>query len=461
MPVQGAFIFPHPPILLPEVGRGEERKIAATAAACAQAAGRIAALKPDTVVITSPHSAVYADYFHISPGASASGHLGRFGAPSVRAEIAYDTEMVEAVSRLAGERGIPAGTLGEKDSSLDHATLIPLYFLQKEYSSCRYVRIGLSGLDPLAHYKLGECVAAAADRLGRNCVMLASGDLSHKLKEEGPYGFDADGPLFDEEITQAMKSGDFLRFLSFDEDFCDAAAECGRRSFIIMAGALDGKAVEPEFLSYEGPFGVGYAVCCYRVAGDDENRRFGELFERGRREKLAAVKEKESAYVRLARLTLETYVKTRRIIRLPAGLPAEMLTRRAGVFVSLKKHGRLRGCIGTIEPTKPCIADEIVENAVSAGTRDPRFDAVEEDELPELVYSVDVLSPPEPVASVDELDPKRYGVIVSCGRRRGLLLPNLEGVDTVERQVSIAMQKGGIDPKEPYTLQRFEVVRHT
>lgn len=461
MPVQGAFIFPHPPILLPEVGRGEERKIAATAAACAQAAKRIAALKPDTVVITSPHSAVYADYFHISPGASAAGHLGRFGAPQARAEAAYDTEMVDTIAQIAGERGIPAGALGEKDSSLDHATVIPLRFLQKEYNACRYVRIGLSGLDPLAHYALGECIAEAADRLGRNCVMLASGDLSHKLKEEGPYGFDADGPLFDREITQAMKSGDFLRFLSFDEDFCDSAAECGRRSFIIMAGALDGKAVEPEFLSYEGPFGVGYAVCCYRVAGDDENRRFGELFERARREKLDAVKEKESAHVRLARLTLETYIKTRQKIKLPPGLPAEMLTRRAGVFVSLKKHGRLRGCIGTIEAATACVADEIVANAVSAGTRDPRFDEVEESELPELVYSVDVLSQAESIDSAEALDPKRYGVIVTCGRRRGLLLPNLEGVDTVERQLEIAMQKGGISAGEPYTLQRFEVVRHT
>jgi len=461
MPVQGAFIFPHPPILLPEVGKGEERKIAATAAACAQAAKRIAALKPDTVIITSPHSAVYADYFHISPGSSASGSLGRFGAPRVRVEVTYDTEMADAISQFASGRGVPAGPLGEKDSSLDHASIIPLSFLQKEYSTCRYVRIGLSGLDPLAHYTLGECIAAAADSLGRNCVMLASGDLSHKLKEDGPYGFDPDGPLFDKEITQAMKSGDFLRFLTLDEDFCDCAAECGRRSFIIMAGALDGKAVEPEFLSYEGPFGVGYAVCCYRVTGDDENRRFGEIYERERREKLSAVKEKESAYVRLARQTLETYIRTRKKITLPPGLPAETLTRRAGVFVSLKKHGRLRGCIGTIEATTACVADEIVENAISAGTRDPRFDAVEEGELAELVYSVDVLSPAESVDSPEQLDAKRYGVIVSCGHRRGLLLPNLEGVDTVEQQLSIAMKKGGISPGEPYTLQRFEVVRHT
>ena len=170
----------------------------------------------------------------------------------------------------------------------------------------------------------------------------------------------------------------------------------------------------------------------------------------------------EHPLVQLARATIEAYVREGRVLR-PEEAPAPVGGNPAGVFVTLRRHsnGDLRGCIGTIEATTACVADEIVENAVSAGTRDPRFDEVEEDELPELVYSVDVLSPAEPVDSADELDPKRYGVIVTCGHRRGLLLPNLEGVDTVERQLEIAMQKGGISAGERYTLQRFEVVRYT
>ena len=130
------------------------------------------------------------------------------------------------------------------------------------------------------------------------------------------------------------------------------------------------------------------------------------------------------------------------------------------MFVSLKKDGRLRGCIGTISPAAENIAAEILTNAVSAGIGDPRFDPVEEDELPELVYSVDVLGEAEPISGMDELDPKRYGVIVNKGHRRGLLLPNLEGVDTVRQQVDIALQKAGIRREESYTLERFEVVRH-
>jgi AmmeMemoRadiSam system protein A len=143
-----------------------------------------------------------------------------------------------------------------------------------------------------------------------------------------------------------------------------------------------------------------------------------------------------------------------------AGLPEELLTRRAGAFVSLHRNGSLRGCIGTIQPTRRSVAEEILQNAVSACSQDPRFSPVTPEELSSLEISVDVLGELEPIDSPDQLDVKRYGVVVSCGRKRGLLLPNLEGVDTVEEQIRIARQKGGIRETEPYRLERFEVVRH-
>jgi AmmeMemoRadiSam system protein A len=169
----------------------------------------------------------------------------------------------------------------------------------------------------------------------------------------------------------------------------------------------------------------------------------------------------KSEYVKLAEYSIENFVKTGRMAGTPDGLPEEMTGRRAGVFVSLKKRGQLRGCIGTISPVTKSVADEIMRNAVSACSQDPRFEPVAEDELPELVCSVDVLSEPEPISSPDALDVKRYGVIVTSGFRRGLLLPNLDGVDTVEGQLSIARQKAGISASEKVTLERFEVVRHT
>ncbi|EGO65311.1 AmmeMemoRadiSam system protein A [Acetonema longum] len=157
--------------------------------------------------------------------------------------------------------------------------------------------------------------------------------------------------------------------------------------------------------------------------------------------------------------SLNYYLKTVEIMGLPADLPPE-LSGRAGVFVSLKKHGQLRGCIGTFLPVQSNIAAEIIHNAVSAGTNDPRFWPVKSEEMGELAVSVDVLSEPEPISSLDDLDPHRYGVIVARGQRRGLLLPDLEGVNTVEGQVAIAKQKAGIRPEEPVELYRFYVIRY-
>lgn len=168
---------------------------------------------------------------------------------------------------------------------------------------------------------------------------------------------------------------------------------------------------------------------------------------------------KESAYVKLARETIENYIKQGKIITPPLGLPEEMINQKAGVFVSLKKFGDLRGCIGTFMPTQGNIAQEIIKNAISAAVDDPRFSPVNLSELEDLSISVDVLSAPEEVKDISQLDPKKYGVIVSSGYKKGLLLPDLEGVDTVEYQIDIAKRKAGIYPGEKVKLYRFEVKR--
>ena len=462
MPITGAVIVPHPPLIIPTVGRGQERGVQSTIDAYRAAARQVAAWSPEVLVVTTPHLVMYSDYFHISPGKGATGDLSAFGAPRARLETQYDEELRSEIIRQAEAATIRAGTLGERDCALDHGTFLPLYFLQEAGVSCPIVRIGLSGFPPLEHYRLGQCIAKAVDKLGRRAVFVASGDLSHKLKDDGPYGYAPEGPVFDRRVTEAMAGGDFLQFLTMDPGLCDRAAECGLRSFQIMAGALDGLAVDAKLLSYEGPFGVGYGVATFTVTRLDENRRFARKCEEAERTRLAERKAGEDPWVKLARLSLETFVRTgKRLDTLPDGLPDEMTARTAGAFVSLHAHGQLRGCIGTTGPTTQNVAWEIVQNAVSACSRDPRFVPVREDELDSLEYSVDVLGEPEAISSPAELDVKRYGVIVSCGGRRGLLLPDLDGVDTVEQQIDIARQKGGIGPRERYTLERFEVVRHT
>jgi len=460
MPIVGAFIVPHPPIIIPEIGRGQEKKTQKTLDAYEEVAKRIEQLKPDTIVVTTPHSILYSDYIHLSPGRKAEGSFKDFGVTNVKMAVDYDEDLVQSIIPIAEEKGISAGTKGERSKLLDHGTMVPLYFINQRYSDYKLVRISLSGLSLLTHYEFGRCITKAVGQSNKRVVLIASGDLSHKLKEDGPYGLSEEGPIFDKEITQAIAVGDFLKFLSFDENFCDAAAECGLRSFIIMSGALDGKSVSAELLSYEGPFGVGYAVAAYEITGEDDNRHFGKIYEQIEEMNLKNLKQNEDRYVRLARQDLEHFVRNKTNMSRPQDLPEELTAKRAGVFVSLKMDGRLRGCIGTIFPFTQSIADEIMRNAVLSGTEDPRFEPVMEEELSKLVYSVDVLGHVEHISSIEELDTKRYGVIVRTKNKSGLLLPNLVGIDSPVEQVNIALKKAGISYDERYEMDRFEVVRH-
>ncbi|MBR2667570.1 MAG: AmmeMemoRadiSam system protein A [Oscillospiraceae bacterium] len=461
MAVIGAYMVPHPPLIVPEVGRGGERQIETTTAAYTRVAQEIAALKPETVIVSSPHTTLYSDYFHISPGKGARGSFAQFSAPQVRFKEQYDEELVKAIERIAAAEDFPAGTLGQRAPELDHGTMVPLYFIRQFYSDFRLVRIGLSGLPLEDHYRLGQIVQQAVSELDRRAVYIASGDLSHKLQSCGPYGFAPEGPQYDARIMDVCARAAFGELFDFDESFCDRAAECGHRSFVIMAGALDGMGVEAKQLSHEDVTGVGYGVCTFRPTETDDSRKFLEKRQRAEAERLTEERGACDPWVQLARESVESYVRHRKMIDVPDGLPAELTDTRAGAFVSIHKQGRLRGCIGTIAPTQGSLAEEIIRNAVSASSRDPRFHPIRPDELPWLEINVDVLGEPEDIASEAELDVKRYGVIVTKGGRRGLLLPDLDGVDTVEQQVAIARQKAGIGPNETVTLQRFEVVRHT
>ena len=461
MSVIAGFMVPHPPMIVPDIGRGSENQITETIAAYERVADEIAELKPQTILITSPHSIMYSDYFHISPGRKARGDFGRFRAAQVSFEEEYDSELVAAISDIARREGFPAGVMGERDKQLDHGTMVPLYFIRRKYQGGKIVRIGLSGLPLTEHYRLGQMIRKAVEELGRRAVFVASGDLSHKLQDYGPYGFAKEGPEYDARIMDVCSRASFGELFDFDETFCDRAAECGHRSFVIMAGAFDGLSVKATKLSHEDVTGVGYGICTFYPGEPDDGRHFLEKHLEEAAGKLAAARAAEDPYVQLARKTVESYILHRARPEIPDDLPPEMTLRRAGAFVSIHEHGKLRGCIGTISAVQDNLAQEIIENAISASTRDPRFDAIRADELPWLEISVDVLGDAEPVKSKAELDVRRYGVIVTKGRKRGLLLPDLDGVDTVEQQIAIAKSKAGIaEWDNRVELQRFEVVRH-
>ena len=465
--ITAAYMVPHPPMIVPAVGRGSEKRVNLTIESYMFVAEEIAEIRPDTIIISSPHATMYSDYFHISPGKNAKGSFAEFGAPEVSFSEEYDEELVNLIDDIAKEKDFPAGTMGERDRRLDHGTMVPLYFIRKKYDDFKIIRIGLSGQSLPMHYELGQIISEAVKKLGRKAVYIASGDLSHKLQDYGPYGFAPEGPEYDERIMDVCSRAAFNELFDFDENFCEKAAECGHRSFVMMAGALDGLKLDTKKLSHEDVTGVGYGICTFHVIATDEDRHF---LDRHLKEKLNIITDKRSnsdSYVQLAYRSLEYFIKTGRVIPIEdalKGLNEEdiktLTSKRSGAFVSIHEHGMLRGCIGTILATRKSLAEEIIENAVSASTYDPRFDPIRESEIPFLEVNVDVLGDPEPIDSKDQLNVKRYGVIVTSGSRRGLLLPDLDGVDTVDDQISIAMRKGGIKPGENYQLERFEVVRH-
>ncbi len=306
MAIVGAIAVPHPPLIVPAVGRGDQARIQNTIDAYERATGWLLAQGPDCLVVTSPHAPLFRDAFHVTTDAALDGSMARFHAPHERIHATCDVELARAIVRDANGAGIPCANSDHYRDDMDHGTYVPLYFVREETARrrtsgpdvhanplatnasngkapsdaatgaeggsmlpCPIVRIGLSGLSPETHRALGHIIAQAADTLGRRVGFIASGDLSHKLLAEGPYGFAPEGPVFDERIGEIFGSGNLDELFSFDEAFCEAAAECGLRSFQIMAGALEGLAVSTRMLSNEGPFGVGYGVATCAVTAPE------------------------------------------------------------------------------------------------------------------------------------------------------------------------------------------------
>ena len=432
-------IVPHPPLLVPDVGGGREIGISATTKAMERLTQQLAGHRPETVFIISPHGTYYHNAMGVATAKSSQGNMRSWGARGPDYHFDNDLEAVAALEEEARAANIPLRSVGDRSYDLDHGVLVPIHFLVKGMEGAKMVPLTFSWLPLDVHFAFGQAIRRAADKIGRRVAIVASGDLSHRLIPAAPAGFHPDGKVFDKKLVHYIEDYTVKGIMTMDEDLIDHAGECGLRSIVILLGALDGLAVKSEVLSYEGPFGVGYCVASFEVDGGEPDPAH-----------LIAL---------LARQAVESHVRDGKAPDPPAELTPEM-QERAGVFVSLHSRGMLRGCIGTFEPTQANVAEEIISNAISSSTRDPRFPPVTPAELDDLEYSVDVLTRPEPVESAADLDPRRYGVIVESGGRKGLLLPDLEGVDSVEHQIEICRSKAGIMPDEPVKLYRFEVKRY-
>jgi MEMO1 family protein len=452
-----AGVAPHPPIMVPEVGREAAAEVRGSIDAMRDFTERLVKSGAETVIMISPHAPLEASAFVAYRDATLYGDFANFRAPEAKVEAPLDEELLESIKRAAAEQGYEV--FGVKGYELDHGTAVPLYFLLRNGWRGRLVALGYSFLTNEDHLRFGSCIRRAVETTSRAVAFVASGDLSHRLKPEAPAGYQPQAHLFDEEVVASLRDGQPERIVNINPDLRKLAGECGYRSLLVAVGATRGLDADCDVLHYEAPFGVGYMVA-QLVQAQASHAEIESVLERAAEPQDEASEAGGEELPALARRAVETFVREKALIAPPANASA-LFKQRAACFVSLKTlDGDLRGCIGTIEPVKNSLAEELIANAVSAATRDPRFPPVNAAELMSLRYSVDVLHAPEP-AEFEDLDPSTYGVIVEdeAGAHRGLLLPDIRGVETARQQVDIAARKAGIAPGAALKLSRFRVER--
>ncbi len=405
------------------------------------------AAKEDVIGLVSPH----AGYIYSGPVAGAvfsrvkfkdtfiilgPNHTGLGKPLAIMTEGKWETPLGEVAidAELAGQILTGSQYLQADPSAhhREHSIEVQVPFLQYFKKDIRIVPISLAFATDAVYKEIGREIARAVQNLKREVVIIASSDMTHYEPQESAQRKDnaaiaAMLELNEDELLRRVEE--------LDISMCGYAPAVALITAARMLGATSAELVR------------------YQTSGDttgdyDAVVGYAGLIIKGM-----------SPLTKLAKETVETYVREGRVIAPPAELTPEM-RERAGVFVSIHKLGELRGCIGTFEPQEDTVAEETITNAVSSASRDPRFPPITPGELKDLDYSVDVLTEPEPVESEDELDPKKYGVIVEAGWRRGLLLPDLEGVDSADYQINICRQKAGIAPGEPVKLYRFEVKRY-
>jgi Uncharacterized conserved protein len=398
----------HAPIVVPGVaGPGEAARCQSTTGAMREVAARAVATNPDRLVVISPHSPRRRREW----GAWSGRHIGdlsRFGAPRVRVDLPDAPEVAEALD-------LPV--IPHPEHPFDHGAVVPLAFLWAAGWRGPTAILALPWEDPDS-----EAVGRALAALPGRTAVIASGDMSHRLLPGAPSGYHPVAASFDRSFVQVLEAGEWARVRHLPNR--DLAAEDVVDSTRVALAAA-GRPLHAEVLSYEGPWGVGYTEAVFLDPAPP-------------------------LYV-VARQAIGAHLAGAPFSP-PDGGPAS-----AGVFVTLHRDGRLRGCIGHIEPVHDRLYAEIADVAVAAATGDPRFAPLSARELEDVDLEVSVLEPPEPIDGLDELDPRVYGVVVSNGRRRGLLLPDVDGVETAEDQVAIARRKAGIGSREPVRLERFRV----
>lgn len=278
-----AAITPHPPIIIPGIGQPEDLKTAKkTIEAMEKLSLKISEAKPDTIIIISPHAAVHSDRFAIYASPHFYGNFAQFNAPNISQRFENNLFLAEKIAKNANEAGIGSFLFGDPDNNLfelDHGEMVPMYYLSKGLpADTKIIPVAYSYLDRAQHYGFGQVIQEIADSpefANDRIAIIASGDLSHRLtpgapaspeaSQGGPAGYSTGGEDFDKQLVELISQNKVRDIIEMDEEFVEEAGECGFRSILVLLGAIEGCKYQPEVLSYEGPFGVGYLVANFNL----------------------------------------------------------------------------------------------------------------------------------------------------------------------------------------------------
>jgi AmmeMemoRadiSam system protein A len=355
--------------------------------------------------------------------------------------------LARAIVTEAGNRHL--STWNIDDASLDHGALVPLWFLAQAGWAGPTVILSLNYPDDGGLAELGEAIAAAARASRRRIALIASGDMSHRLTPDAPCGFHPEAHQFDEAFIALIRDGDYHGIANMAPALRELAAEDAADSTLAAAAAVDWRSAGHKVLNYQAPFGVGYGVAIlFAEPSTPADPPPAQAQAPGREGLVLPALARQSVAAAL-----------RGSSEPPPAAAGPYLGAQRGVFVTFRERsGKLRGCAGTILPSCPNLVAETWRSARLAALQDTRFSPVEAGELPSLHIDVSVLHSMEEISSAAELDPARYGVVVSTADgRRALLLPGIAEIKTSEQQLHFARKKGWIGPREPVTLHRFQV----
>lgn len=440
-----AVLMPHAPILVPGVGGESGGATAASCRAMRAAARCMLGRCPEAVVLISPHSPRLSrqpQAFGLWLDDLLQGSFAQLDAPQVEVSLPLDQPLARAITVEMRARGLETWII--RHCPLDHGALVPLWFLAEAGWTGPTVVLGLNYHPGSAGLTaLGEAITAAAKALPRRLAIVASGDMSHRLTNNAPCGFHPQAHQFDETFMQIVRAGDYRKIGSIAPDLRELAAEDAVDSTLIAASAVNWQTTGHQVLNYEGPFGVGYGVAVLFAENTPPVETMPD-------------KSEGAVLPGLARGSVATAL--RGSYEQPPSLAGKYLNASHGVFVTIhKRNGKLRGCMGTLEPVCPNVVAETWRSARLAALQDSRFSPVTGEELTGLRFEVNVLHSCEEVALENELDPCRFGIVVATADgRHGLLLPGIKEIRTPEQQVRLAREKGWINPDEPVALRRFQ-----